>query len=81
MVLEVARLYGHRPDTHDLQTDALAIVAGDATKEVLPPRPDRALDSAHGVLGRDRLRAGGAHRSLSDVGAVLGWAHDMKTWV
>lgn len=34
MVMEIARLYGHRPDTHDFETDALAIVAGDATKEV-----------------------------------------------
>jgi uncharacterized protein (DUF697 family) len=35
MILEIARLYGHRPDTHDFETDALAIMAGDATKEAL----------------------------------------------
>lgn len=35
MILEIARLYGHRPDTHDFEADALAIMAGDATKETL----------------------------------------------
>lgn len=35
MVRDIAHLYGHRPDTHDFETDALAIIAGDATKEML----------------------------------------------
>jgi hypothetical protein len=35
MIREIARLYGHRPDTYDFETDALAIMAGDATKETL----------------------------------------------
>jgi hypothetical protein len=35
MILEIARLYGRQPDTHDFETDALAIMAGDATMEIL----------------------------------------------
>lgn len=35
MIREIARLYGHGPDTYDFETDALAIMAGDATKETL----------------------------------------------
>ena len=35
MVREIARLYGHRSDTADFETDVLAIMAGDATKETL----------------------------------------------
>ena len=35
MIIEIARLYGHQPDSHDFETDALAIMAGDATKETV----------------------------------------------
>ena len=35
MIREIARLYGHGPDAYDFETDALAIMAGDATKETL----------------------------------------------
>jgi uncharacterized protein (DUF697 family) len=35
MILEIARLYGHQPDTHDFETDALAIMAGEATMEIV----------------------------------------------
>jgi hypothetical protein len=35
MIREIARLYGHPLDTHDFETDALTIMAGDATKETL----------------------------------------------
>ena len=35
MILEIARLYGHQPDAHDFETDALAIMAGEATMEIV----------------------------------------------
>jgi hypothetical protein len=35
MIIEIARLYGHQSDSHDFETDALAIMAGDATKETV----------------------------------------------
>ncbi|MFN2555926.1 MAG: EcsC family protein [Nitriliruptorales bacterium] len=35
MILEIARLYGHTPETRDFETDVLLIMAGDAAKEVV----------------------------------------------
>lgn len=35
MIAEIARLHGHRSDTHDFETDVLAVIAGDATKELV----------------------------------------------
>lgn len=54
MIHEIARLYGHRPDTHDFETDALAIVAGDATKEVLKRA---SVEWSHQVAWRSLRRA------------------------
>ncbi|MDP8961866.1 MAG: EcsC family protein [Actinomycetota bacterium] len=35
MILEIAQVYGHTPDTRDFETDVLLILAGDAAKEVV----------------------------------------------
>ncbi|MDQ3931911.1 MAG: EcsC family protein [Actinomycetota bacterium] len=35
MILEIAHVYGHTPETRDLETDVLLIMAGDAAKEVV----------------------------------------------
>ncbi len=35
MILEIAHVYGHTPDTRDFETDVLLIMAGDAAKEVV----------------------------------------------
>ncbi len=35
MILEIAHIYGHTPETRDFETDVLLIMAGDAAKEVV----------------------------------------------
>lgn len=35
MILEIAHVYGHTPETRDFETDVLLIMAGDAAKEVV----------------------------------------------
>lgn len=35
MILEIAHVYGHTPETRDFETDVLFIMAGDAAKEVV----------------------------------------------
>ncbi|MDP8931265.1 MAG: EcsC family protein [Actinomycetota bacterium] len=35
MILEIAHVYGHTPETSDFETDVLLIMAGDAAKEVV----------------------------------------------